>query len=145
MSIHPVFPCATRLADATDRVATVRVERRAGFCDGVRVLMPPVAAGVRGRGAAADTHIAVMAPRLIVRSTAVVVDDSAALAVIELSARWLRQIGAARLAWSRLSYAELLGTDGLAEKIAALVQERYALSAEDAAKRVRHFLGKQHS
>lgn len=144
MSIHPVSPCATRLADATDRVSTVRVERRAGFCDGVRVLIAPVAACVRGRGAAADTQIAVMAPRLIVRSTVVVV-DSAALAMIELSARWLRQIGAARLAWSRLSYAELVHTDGLAEKIAALVQERYALSAEDAAKRVRHFLGKQHS
>ncbi len=144
MSIHPVSPCASRFADATDRVATVRVERRAGFCDGVRVLMAPVAAGVRGRRAAADMPIAVMASRLIVRSTAVVV-DSAALAMIELSARWLRQIGSARLAWSRLSYAELLHTDGLAEKIAALVQERYALSAEDAAKRVRHFLDKQNS
>lgn len=53
---------------------------------------------------------------------------------------WNRQVIAARIAWNRLTEDELLASDGEHEKLVALVQERYEISRDEAARRVRNFM-----
>jgi len=54
--------------------------------------------------------------------------------------RWKKYVGSARIVWSRLSDNELLQSEGQAGKLIGLVQERYAVSGEEAGRRVRNFL-----
>lgn len=58
---------------------------------------------------------------------------------------WRLDIVAARLAWGRLTETDLRSSEGRVQRLAALVQERYALSPEDALKRVLLFFEKQKS
>jgi uncharacterized protein YjbJ (UPF0337 family) len=55
-------------------------------------------------------------------------------------AKWKKHIGSARIVWSKLSNEELLLSQGQAEKLIGLVQERYALTGKEAGRRVRNFL-----
>lgn len=55
--------------------------------------------------------------------------------------RWKQQLAEAKQAWPLLSVDELVATDGHLQKLAGLVQERYALSHEVAEQQVRRFLG----
>lgn len=57
-----------------------------------------------------------------------------------LAAKWKKHLGSAKIVWSRFSDEELLGSGGQAETLTAMVQERYALSTEEAGRRVRNFL-----
>lgn len=57
-----------------------------------------------------------------------------------ISAKWKKHIGSARIVWSRFSEEELLNTGGQADTLTGMVQERYALSVEEAGRRVRNFL-----
>ncbi|HWV14260.1 MAG TPA: hypothetical protein VN030_02430 [Cellvibrio sp.] len=59
-----------------------------------------------------------------------------------LKAKWQRQIGNAKILWGRLTEIELQDSEGRADKLAGLVQERYALSRMEAEKQVDAFLRK---
>jgi uncharacterized protein YjbJ (UPF0337 family) len=68
------------------------------------------------------------------------VAEAAAPGTDAVLAKWKKHIGSARIVWSKLSDKELLETEGRAEKLASLVEERYAISREVAGRRVRNFL-----
>jgi uncharacterized protein YjbJ (UPF0337 family) len=56
-----------------------------------------------------------------------------------LKARWKQQVGAAKVAWGKLTDDELLQTEGHAQKLSGLVEERYALTRDEAARQVKAF------
>lgn len=62
--------------------------------------------------------------------------------VDELKAKWKQQVGSAKIAWGKLTEDELLKTEGHQDKLTGLVQERYAISREKAAKQVEEFTKK---
>lgn len=53
---------------------------------------------------------------------------------------WPQQIGAAKLAWSKLSEQELLKCEGHPMQLASLVQQRYGLTPDEADRQVRVFI-----
>lgn len=55
---------------------------------------------------------------------------------------WKQQVGAAKIAWGKLTEDELLKAEGHAEKLAGLVQERYAISRDEADTQVKSFFDK---
>lgn len=57
----------------------------------------------------------------------------------EVDGKWKQQVGAAKIAWARLTEDELLETEGCAQKLVALVQERYDLTYDAADKQVKGF------
>jgi len=56
--------------------------------------------------------------------------------------KWQQQVGAAKVMWGKLTDDELLKTEGHAQKLAGLVQERYAISRREADKQVNDFIEK---
>lgn len=58
----------------------------------------------------------------------------------EIKGKWKQQIGGAKIAWGKLTEDELLKSEGHAQKLAGLVQERYAISREEADTQVQKFL-----
>lgn len=58
----------------------------------------------------------------------------------QIKANWKQQVNAARIAWAKLSVDELLESEGRQDKLVGLVQERYALSRDEASRRVRNFM-----
>ncbi len=65
--------------------------------------------------------------------------------VTAVHVNWSQHVGAAKLAWNRLSESELLKSEGNEHKLAVMVQEHYFISNAEASKRVRTFLSKQSS
>lgn len=63
--------------------------------------------------------------------------------VDELKGKWKQQVGAAKIAWGKLTDDELLQVEGQSQKLTGLVQERYALSRDEAEKQVNTFFQKQ--
>ena len=63
----------------------------------------------------------------------------------ELKGKWKQQVGAAKIAWGKLTEDELLKLEGHEQKLAGLVQERYAITRDEADKQVRNFFDKQKS
>ena len=63
----------------------------------------------------------------------------------ELKARWKQQVGAAKAAWGKLTDDELLQTEGHAQKLSGLVEERYAVGRDEADRQVKAFLDGQPS
>ena len=59
-----------------------------------------------------------------------------------LKGQWKQQVGAAKIAWGKLTEDELLRLEGHQEKLAGLVQERYAVSRDEADKQVNAFFDK---
>ena len=59
--------------------------------------------------------------------------------VDELKGKWKQQMGAAKIAWGKLTDDELLQVEGQAQKLTGLVQERYAISRDEAEKQVNTF------
>lgn len=55
---------------------------------------------------------------------------------------WKQQVGAARITWGKLTDDELLQTQGHIQKLAGLVQERYAVSRDEAETQIRRFFEK---
>lgn len=55
---------------------------------------------------------------------------------------WPQHVDTAKAAWDRLTEAELLKSEGQEEKLAGLVQERYAITKEEAEKQAQRFLKK---
>jgi uncharacterized protein YjbJ (UPF0337 family) len=60
----------------------------------------------------------------------------------EIKGKWKQQIGGAKIAWGKLTEDELLESEGHAQKLAGLVQERYAITLEEANTQVEKFLAK---
>jgi uncharacterized protein YjbJ (UPF0337 family) len=61
----------------------------------------------------------------------------------EYKGKWQQQVGAAKVAWGKLTHDELLKTEGHEQKLAGLIQERYAISLEVAEEQAKEFLRKQ--
>jgi len=59
-----------------------------------------------------------------------------------LKAKWQQQVGAAKVLWGKLTEDELLKIEGHEQKLAGLVQERYAITVEDAQEQVKSFFAK---
>lgn len=55
---------------------------------------------------------------------------------------WKQQIGAAKIAWGKLTEDELLRLEGHEQKLAGLVQERYAITRDEADAQVKSFFAK---
>jgi uncharacterized protein YjbJ (UPF0337 family) len=58
----------------------------------------------------------------------------------ELKGKWKQQVGAAKVAWGKLTEDELLRAEGHVEKLTGLVQERYAVTRDEAERQVRAFM-----
>lgn len=60
----------------------------------------------------------------------------------EIKAGWKQQVGAAKIAWGKLTEDELLQIEGHQQKLAGLIQERYALTRDEARQQVSNFFEK---
>lgn len=60
----------------------------------------------------------------------------------EMKGKWKQQVGSVKLAWGKLTEDEILKSEGRTEKLAGLVQERYAVTRDEADKQVRKFFDK---
>lgn len=65
--------------------------------------------------------------------------------VDEVKGKWKQQVGAAKIAWGKLTEDELLKLEGHQQKLAGLVQERYAISRDEADRQVKSFFEKNKS
>jgi uncharacterized protein YjbJ (UPF0337 family) len=63
--------------------------------------------------------------------------------VEEYKGKWQQQVGAAKVVWGKLTDDELLKTEGHEQKLAGLIQERYAISLEVAEEQAKEFLRKK--
>ncbi|HEX4911804.1 MAG TPA: CsbD family protein [Permianibacter sp.] len=61
----------------------------------------------------------------------------------EAKGNWKQQVGAAKIAWGKLTEDELLKTEGQQTRLAGLVQTRYAIQPDEAEKQVKAFFEKQ--
>lgn len=57
----------------------------------------------------------------------------------EIKGKWKQQVGAAKIAWGKLTDDELLQAEGHQQKLTGLVQERYAITRDEAEKQVAKF------
>ena len=57
----------------------------------------------------------------------------------EIKGKWKQQVGAAKIAWGKLTDDELLQAEGHQQKLTGLVQERYAITRDQAEKQVAKF------
>lgn len=64
--------------------------------------------------------------------------------VDEIKGKWKQRVGAAKIVWGKLTEDELLKSEGHAQKLTGLVQERYAITRDEADKQVSNFF-KKHS
>lgn len=60
----------------------------------------------------------------------------------ELKGKWKQQVGAAKIAWGKLTEDELLKSEGRQQKLAGLIQERYAITRDEADKQIKGFFDK---
>lgn len=60
----------------------------------------------------------------------------------QLKGKWKQQVGAAKIAWGKLTEDELLKTEGQEQKLAGLVQERYAITRDEADQQIKNFFAK---
>lgn len=60
----------------------------------------------------------------------------------ELKGKWQQQVGNAKIAWGQLTDDEILKTEGQTQKLVGLVQERYAVTRDEADKQVKSFFKK---
>ena len=59
-----------------------------------------------------------------------------------IKGQWKQHLGAAKVAWGELTEDELLKAEGRQDKLAGLVQERYAITRDEADRQVKRFLDK---
>ncbi len=60
----------------------------------------------------------------------------------EIKGKWKQHVGAAKIVWGKLTEDELLKSEGHAQKLTGLVQERYAITRDEADKQVSAFFKK---
>ena len=63
----------------------------------------------------------------------------------EVKGKWKQHVGAAKIAWGNLTEDELLKSEGHEQKLAGIVQERYAITRDEADKQVKSFFSKHKS
>lgn len=61
------------------------------------------------------------------------------------AAKWQQQVGAARTTWGKLTEDELVKSGGHEQKLASLVQGRYAISHDEASRQVKKFIASSHA
>jgi uncharacterized protein YjbJ (UPF0337 family) len=59
--------------------------------------------------------------------------------VDELKGKWKQQVGAAKIMWGKLTDDELLKLEGQQDRLTGLVQERYAVTRDEADRQVKSF------
>jgi uncharacterized protein YjbJ (UPF0337 family) len=59
-----------------------------------------------------------------------------------ISDKWKQLMGAAKLTWGQLTDDELLKSEGHEQKLVGLIQQRYAITSDEASKQVKEFLDK---
>ncbi len=57
----------------------------------------------------------------------------------EVKGKWKKQVGAVKIAWGKLTEDEILKAEGHQQKLAGIIQERYAITKEAAEKQVDKF------
>lgn len=57
----------------------------------------------------------------------------------EIKGKWKQHVGAAKIVWGKLTEDELLKLEGHQQKLSGLVQERYAITRDEAEKQVKSF------
>lgn len=57
----------------------------------------------------------------------------------EANGVWKQRVGAAKITWGKLTDDELMQTEGHMQKLAGLVQERYAVSRDEAVTQIKTF------
>jgi uncharacterized protein YjbJ (UPF0337 family) len=62
--------------------------------------------------------------------------------VDEIKGQWKQQVGAAKVAWGKLTDDELLKLEGHEQNLAGLIQERYAVTRDEADRQVKAFFEK---
>lgn len=62
--------------------------------------------------------------------------------VTEAKGLWKQYVGAAKVVWGKLTDDELMQVEGEAQKLTGLVQERYAITRDEAHKQVNEFFAK---
>lgn len=63
----------------------------------------------------------------------------------EIKGKWKQRVGAAKIAWGKLTEDELLELEGHEQKLVGLIQERYAITRDEAEKQVKSFFEKYKS
>ncbi|MEQ8861657.1 MAG: CsbD family protein [Pseudomonadales bacterium] len=59
--------------------------------------------------------------------------------VDEIKGKWKQHVGAAKLAWGKLTEDELLKAEGRQDKLAGAIEERYAITRDEADRQVKRF------
>jgi uncharacterized protein YjbJ (UPF0337 family) len=59
--------------------------------------------------------------------------------VDEIKGKWQQQVGAAKIVWGKLTEDELLKAEGHQQRLSGLIQERYAITRDEAVKQVKNF------
>jgi len=67
------------------------------------------------------------------------------LSTNDTKSRWQQQVGAAEKTWGKFTEDELIKLDGHEQKLVGLIQERYAVTHENAEQQVKSFLDKHKS
>jgi len=62
--------------------------------------------------------------------------------VDEVKGKWKQHVGSAKIAWGKLTEDELLKSEGHAQRLTGLVEERYAISRDEANRQVKSFMEK---
>jgi uncharacterized protein YjbJ (UPF0337 family) len=60
----------------------------------------------------------------------------------EMKGKWKRHLGAAKIAWGELTEDEILKVEGREDKLAGVIQERYAVTRGEAERQVKDFFAK---
>lgn len=60
----------------------------------------------------------------------------------EMKGKWKQHVGAAKIAWGKLTEDELLKFEGHQDKLAGAIQERYAVTRDEADRQVKDFFAK---
>ncbi len=59
--------------------------------------------------------------------------------VDEMKGKWKQHVGAAKLTWGELTEDELLEVEGRQDKLAGAIQERYAITRDEADRQAKSF------
>lgn len=62
--------------------------------------------------------------------------------VDEIKGLWKQHVGAAKIMWSKLTEDEFLKLEGHVQKLTGLIQERYAITRDEAERQVKSFFEK---
>ena len=65
--------------------------------------------------------------------------------VEEVKGKWQQQVGTAKIVWGKLTDDEILKTEGQVQRLVGLIQERYAVTRDEADKQVKNFFEKHKS